>query len=132
MDNSKVPEIMLDTDAMAWQPLSEGIGFKVLRVSPETGTWTVLLNCAKGSSFAPHYHHGAGEYYVIKGRMDYRMGTAKTADYGYEPLGAYHESTSFSEDTVLLFTNHGPVAFVGPDQSIVGILDWKFFADRAA
>lgn len=125
-------DILCNTDRMAWIPFGEGISYKVLRTSAETGVWTVLFKCAKGSSFAPHFHHGAGEYLMLKGVMDYRAGVARAGDYGYEPLGVYHEKTVFLEDSELWFSNHGPVAFVNPDKSILMMLDWKFFADRQA
>ncbi|MFC3227676.1 2,4'-dihydroxyacetophenone dioxygenase family protein [Marinibaculum pumilum] len=125
-------DILCRADDIAWIGFAPGIDYKVLRTSAETGTWTVMFRCAKGTEFPPHYHHGAGEYLMTKGVMDYRAGTAKAGDYGYEPLGVYHESTRFLEDSELLFTNHGPVAFVNPDMSIQMLLDWKFFADAAA
>lgn len=68
---------------------------------------------------------------MLKGAMEYRAGRAVAGDYGYEPLGVFHESTRFTEDTELLFTNHGPVAFVNDDGSVAMMLDWKFFADKA-
>ncbi len=63
---------------------------------------------------------------MFKGVMDYRMGTARAGDYGYEPLGVYHENTSFIEDTELFFTNYGPIAFLNEDKSVKFLLDWKF------
>src|SRR5262252_8270769 len=63
----------------------------------ETGHWTVLLKCAKGSGIPRHEHLGAGEYYVISGKMEVRGGvenggiTAITGDYGYEPNGVIHD-----------------------------------------
>jgi len=126
------PDILCATDQLSWVPFSNGISYKILRVSAETGTWTVLFKCDKGSSFAPHFHHGAGEYLMLKGTMDYRAGVAKAGDYGYEPLGVYHERTVFPEDSVLWFSNHGPIAFMNPDKSIAMMLDWKFFADKQA
>jgi acetylacetone-cleaving enzyme len=56
---------------------------------------------------------GAGEYYVISGKMEVRGGvenggiTAITGDYGYEPNGVIHDMTNFPEDTILYFTNFG-------------------------
>lgn len=125
-------ELMLDTNRMEWINFCEGIDYKILRTSSETGLWTVLFRCAKGSSFAPHLHYGAGEFFVLKGSMNYRMGGAKTGDYGYEPLGVFHEHTVFPEDTELWFTNYGPLAFTNPDGSVKMLLDWKFFADQQA
>ncbi len=121
-------EILLDPGTLEWQPLVDGIDVKLLRASEETGTWTVLLNCKAGSSFARHKHLGAGEYYVVSGRMQYRVGEAKTGDYGYEPLGVIHDNTFFPEDTLLLFTNHGPVVFIDDDDEVTGILNHEVLA----
>lgn len=123
-------EIMLDTSRMNWINFADGIDYKILRTSAESGLWSVIFRCAKGACFAPHLHYGAGEHFVLKGAMDYRMGSAKTGDYGYEPLGVFHDETSFPEYTELLFTNHGPIAFTNPDGSVKMLLDWKFFADQ--
>lgn len=131
MTQDNTLEKMIHTRDMAWINFAPGIDFKVLRTSSETGTWTVLFKCAQGAAFPAHFHHGAGEYLMISGAISYRMDTALAGDYGYEPLGAYHELTTFDEDSELLFTNHGPVAFVGEDNQITMLLDWKYFADKA-
>lgn len=117
-------EILKDCNSLSWVPMIEGIDFKLLRVSEQTGVWTVLFRCQAGSHFPIHQHHGAGEYYVINGRMQYVAGEAVTGCYGYEPLGAIHEKTLFPEYTELLFTNHGPVAFLNDDGSIKQMLDY--------
>ena len=117
---------------MPWIPFGEGIDYKILRTSAETGDWTVLFRGEKGATFAPHVHYGAGEYLMLKGAIEYRMGIARAGDYGYEPLGVFHEHTTFLEDSELWFTNHGPIAFVDADMNTIMILDWKFFADQQA
>lgn len=117
-------ELLTRVDDLPWVPMIEGIDFKLLRVSPEMGTWTVILRCVKGSSFPAHKHFGAGEYYVIKGEMRYRAGTARTGDYGYEPIGVIHEGTDFTEYTELLFTNHGPVLFLDEGGQFSDALDY--------
>ncbi|MEM1417945.1 MAG: 2,4'-dihydroxyacetophenone dioxygenase family protein [Myxococcota bacterium] len=132
MNAENPPDILCRTAELDWIEFGDGIAYKVLRTSAETGTWTVLFRCAAGSGFPPHFHHGAGEYLMLRGAMEYRAGRAVAGDYGYEPLGVFHESTTFVEDTELLFTNHGPVAFVNPDGSIALMLDWRFFADKQA
>jgi anti-sigma factor ChrR (cupin superfamily) len=125
-------ETLLRTSDMPWIKFSDGIDYKILRTSAESGVWTVLFRCAKGSSFSRHVHYGAGEYFILKGVMDYRMGVAKAGDYGYEPLGVTHDHTAFVEDTELYFTNYGPIVFTNDDGSAQFILDWKFFADQQA
>lgn len=132
MNRENPPDLLCRTADLPWIEFGAGISYKVLRTSAETGVWTVIFRCEAGSGFPPHFHHGAGEYLILSGKMDYRAGQAVAGDYGYEPLGVYHESTTFPEDTELLFTNHGPVAFVDGDNNITLMLDWRFFADKQA
>lgn len=128
--NTKVEDIHKESTRMAWESMLEGIDYKLLRLSRETGAWTVIFRCAKGASFPPHYHITPGEYYVIKGKMSYRAGIANTGDYGYEPLGVFHEQTIFEEETELLFTNFGPVAFTNPDGTVSSILGTDYFINK--
>lgn len=116
-------DVLLQTDKLPWVPIGEGIDFRLLRTSKETGTWTVIFRCQEGSSFDRHRHLAAGEYYMIKGRMNYRAGVAVTGDYGYEPLDAVHDCTVFEEYTELLFTNHGPVVYIDDDDQVTAVLD---------
>ena len=116
-------ELLVPSETLPWIPIVEGIDFRLLYASPETGRWTVLFRCQGGSFFPAHRHYGAGEYFVAKGRMEYRMGAASAGTYGYEPLGVIHDMTRFPEYTELLFTNYGPVAFLNADDSVAAILD---------
>ncbi|MBS7668158.1 2,4'-dihydroxyacetophenone dioxygenase family protein [Croceicoccus gelatinilyticus] len=118
-----IDECLVPKEDRKWLPLAEGIDIQVLFSSNETGRWTVLIRGQEGASFARHKHYGAGEYYVVKGRMDYRMGSAVEGTYGYEPLGAIHEETTFTEYTELYFSNFGPVLFLDDDDNVISILD---------
>ncbi len=104
-------EILLETGAMDWQQMGEGVGIKVLRVSEETGQWTALIRMAAGSTFAAHKHLGAADGMVLEGCLEYRVGTAPAGSYLFEPLGAVHEATTCSTDTLLYFNVYGPIAF---------------------
>ncbi|MFC3053326.1 2,4'-dihydroxyacetophenone dioxygenase family protein [Kordiimonas pumila] len=126
------PEILLKTADLPWVPIIEGIDFKLLRASSETGTWSVIFKAKKGSFFPAHKHFGAGEYLMLKGRMEYRVGVAVEGDYGYEPIDSIHEMTTFTEDSELLFTNHGVVLFLNEDGTYGEALDYKYVADLAA
>lgn len=126
------------TRELKWAPISEGISFKVLRVSPETGTWTVIFKAEAGSSFARHRHLAAGEYFVISGKMELRGGvqaggtTALPGDYGWEPVSVLHDQTHFPEETELLFTNHGAVLFLDENDKTTFVLDWEAVQSIAA
>ncbi len=106
-----------------WTVFQPGIDFRLLFTSAETGRFTLLLRCRPGTALPAHRHLGAGEYFVVKGRMEYRMGTAEEGSYGYEPIGAVHELTSFPVYTELFFTNHGAIAFLDDQGGIAMILD---------
>lgn len=131
-NNTQFRDVYVHCDALPWipDPYSKGIYLKVLRTSPETGAWTVLFKCEKGSAFARHQHLGAGEYFMISGKGEVRGGvqnggiTAYPGDYGYEPSGVIHDSTCFPEDSVFLFTNHGPIKFIDDDDNTLLVLDW--------
>jgi anti-sigma factor ChrR (cupin superfamily) len=125
-------EVLVSIEQLAWVPILPGIDFRLLFASGETGRWTVLFRCQAGSSFPAHRHYGAGEYFVVKGLMQYRMGSAPAGTYGYEPLGVVHELTSFPEYTELLFTNYGPVAFLNEDGSVSSLLDHAALENLAA
>src|SRR5690606_16469178 len=116
-------ELLLPYTSLPWHPLDKGIDFQHLYSSLETGRWTVLLRCQPDSVFGKHKHLGAGEYYVVKGAMEYRMGRAEVGTYGYEPIGVIHERTHFPEYTELFFTNYGPVVFLDEAGSVASVLD---------
>jgi len=125
-------EVLLPVAEISWVSILPGIDFRLLFTSGETGRWTVLLRCQPGSFLPSHRHYGAGEFFVVKGRMEYRSGSAKAGTYGYEPLGSLHELTQFPEYTELLFTNYGPVAFLNEDGSVSSMLDNTTFEQLAA
>ena len=136
-------EILVQTDDLDWQVMGEGVGIKILRVSEETGQWTGLIRMEAGATFAAHKHLGAADGYIVKGCLEYRVGSAETGSYLYEPLGAVHEATTCSEETVILFTAYGPIVFRAEDGSVTQILSYEtalalregakehFTADRA-
>lgn len=122
-------ERLLPPEDARWHNLVEGIDFRLLFASAETGRWTVLLRCQPGSAFKRHRHLGAGEYFVVKGRMEYRMGAATEGTYGYEPLEAIHDHTSFPEYTELYFTNYGAVVFLGEKDEVIAVLNHRTLLD---
>lgn len=125
-------ETLITPEDAKWHNLQEGIDFRLYFASQETGRWTVLLRCQAGSSFGRHRHLAAGEYFVVKGRMEYRMGEATEGTYGYEPLDAIHDHTHFPEYTELYFTNYGAVVFLDDEDNVTSILDHSILSEIAA
>ena len=118
-----------------WLVFGGGIDLKILRTSQETGAWSVLFRCAKGSSFAAHRHLAGGEYLMLKGTMEVRGGvekggiTARAGDYGYEPNGVLHAETYFPEDSELYFTNNVAIQFLTPDHKPDFVLDYALLEE---
>jgi anti-sigma factor ChrR (cupin superfamily) len=118
-------DLLVRCKDLPWHELGPGTWFKLLRVSEETGVWTSLVKMNVGARFSPHKHLGAAEFYMIKGSFDYRAGTAKEGDYGYEPLGAIHGATTCVEETEFIITTYGPIAFLNEDGSVQTVYDFS-------
>jgi quercetin dioxygenase-like cupin family protein len=121
----------VSSTSLNWAPFVPGIFLKLLRVCPETGTWTVLIKADAGASFPRHRHLAAGEYFMLSGKMEVRGGvekggiTALPGDYGWEPVSIVHDHTEFPEPTEMLFTNHGAVVFIDDNDQPTSVLDWE-------
>ena len=122
--NNGPQDLLVRCKDMPWHTLGPGTYFKLLRVSEETGTWTSLVKMEAGSRFAAHKHLGAAEFFVLKGAFEYRAGTAKAGDYGYEPLGAVHGATTCTIESEYVITTYGPIAFLNEDGSLQMVYDF--------
>ena len=124
-------DLFVSNEGSPWLPLVQGICFRVLRISTETGHTTVLFRIPAGTRYPRHKHLGGAEYYMVSGRMELRGGaenggvTAVAGDYGYEACGAVHDETYFPEETILYFSRYGPSATIDDDGKIVSVLDWQ-------
>jgi hypothetical protein len=123
----------IQMDEMDWVPFPEAlcsgpIRWKLLRVSPEMGSWTAIYDCPAGSSFAKHIHMGPGEYFLTRGKMHVRGGsdeggsTAIAPCYGYEGCNAQHDHTEFSEDSEFYMTFLGPLNFIDDDGNTIALV----------
>lgn len=103
----------------------EGNRIKVLRISEETGSYSLLIHARAGTVNQAHVHSGPADFYILQGRLEYRLGEAKAGDWMYEPAGAVHDATTATEDTLYLANVHGPVIFHKPDGSLDYVQDWR-------
>ena len=115
-------DILIHCDEIPWTRVYEGVWIKDLRSCDVTGQWTQLLKMDAGAVLPAHFHLGAGEFFVVKGEFVYRGGTARTGDYGYEPLGALHEQPRAAAETVLFYVGYGPLALLNPDGTVKGVM----------
>ena len=104
----KLADEYLQVDQMEWEDFAEdfqtgGVQWKLLHVSPEIGSWTVVFRCPAGSTFAPHVHHGPGEGYVFKGEIEVRGGERMGGTTGPRERiylrGRWRDTRSHDDDT---------------------------------
>ncbi len=115
-------------DDLPWIALGtglEGNKIKVLRISEETGAYSLLVWAPKGTVNQAHIHSGPADFYIIEGVLEYRAGVARTGDWMYEPAGARHDATTHIEDTLYLANVYGPLIFEKEDGSIDYVQDWR-------
>jgi len=122
---------LVRTRERAWIDMGGGNQVIVLRVSRETGFFSLLIKAPAGQVNQPHTHIGPADFYVISGGFDYRGGSAREGDWVYEPAGAVHEATTHPMDTIYLANSYGPVAFHGRNGGYAGIFDWRTIAKLA-
>jgi hypothetical protein len=127
----------IDTRAVPWLTLeaSPDVGLKILRVSEETGTSQTIVR--HNGVAGPHYHLGAADFMVLKGRIGYRAGPQEGYGPGvwfFEPAGARHEATQRIGDEDLIYTanGYGPLQFdEGPGTPIAAVVSWMTFKGMA-
>ena len=123
-------------DQLKWYPLPEGfvsghVMWKRLHVSPNAGSWTVMFQAPKDSSFAGHIHSGPGEYFLTKGKVEVRGGeeeggvSATGPRPGYEACNARHDKTLILEDSEIYMTFQGPLQLLDDKGRTQGVLGWE-------
>ena len=87
---------------------------------------TIKTGCRLGNN------NEIGEGAVLGGRAQHARGgaqnggiTAYAGDYGFEPNGVIHDHTEFPEESILYFTNNGPIKFIDDNNNTVFVLDWQ-------
>lgn len=130
----------VDTNKLPWIELPQmpGCSMKPLRVSNETGAFTVLIKMTKGTSQPTLVHLGAADNYILSGKLSYKngpmAGSIGPGVWSYTPAGAKMEGTYAEEDTEYLATFYGPIAFLGADgksvQELLTGFDVKAVAKR--
>jgi acetylacetone-cleaving enzyme len=124
----KLTDEYMQVNEIEWEDFCEefqsgGVQWKLLHVSPEAGSWTVMFRCPAGSTFAPHVHHGPAEGYIFTGEIEIRGGekaggaTGRAGGYLYEAAGAIHDRTTMTSETVFLLQMAGPVGWKLEDGS---------------
>lgn len=127
----------IDTRSVPWLtfPASPDVGLKLLRISEETGTSSMIVR-HKGVA-GPHYHLAPADFMILSGRIGYRAGPPEGYGPGvwfFEPAGARHEATQQlgEEDLIYTANGYGPLQFDdGPGTPITAVMSWMVYKDMA-
>jgi len=127
----------VDTNALPWivNPESPDIGLKIMRISAETGTVSMIVR--QNGQAPPHYHLGPADFFITSGRIGYRTGPPEgygPGTYMYEPAGARHEATQRVTDEDLIYTAnvYGPIQFdSGVGTPVLQVLSWMQYLEAA-
>lgn len=120
----------VDTKQVPWGilPTLPNIGLKILRVSEDNGTVSLIVRHTGVAG--GHTHLGSSDFLVLNGYIGYRAGPPEGYGPGvwfFEPSGARHEATqSVGEDELIYTANvYGPLVFdEGKGTPITAVLSW--------
>eukprot|EP00929_Paragymnodinium_shiwhaense_P117819 TRINITY_DN8907_c0_g1_i5.p1 TRINITY_DN8907_c0_g1~~TRINITY_DN8907_c0_g1_i5.p1 ORF type:complete len:311 (+),score=14.35 TRINITY_DN8907_c0_g1_i5:511-1443(+) len=132
----------IDTTRLPWivDPRTPQVAIKILRVSAETGTTSLLVRQDHLGSIGeglPHCHLGPADLFLLEGNVRYGAGTKSSygpGTYIWEPAGSRHETKErVVEDHLLYMSNiHGPLAFDnGVGTPVVSVVSWMTYAQIA-
>lgn len=114
----------------SWRPLAPGIAMQILRMSPETGQFTVIIRADSGSVLPRHRHLAPAEIYILSGNGTHpQSGRFSKDDYIYEKPGALHEAVVFDEPVQLLMVSYGPSAFLDDRDQVQFFMDVQMLAE---
>eukprot|EP00933_Yihiella_yeosuensis_P041618 TRINITY_DN36005_c0_g1_i1.p1 TRINITY_DN36005_c0_g1~~TRINITY_DN36005_c0_g1_i1.p1 ORF type:complete len:480 (-),score=108.73 TRINITY_DN36005_c0_g1_i1:245-1684(-) len=126
----------VDTNKLPWivNPESPDIAIKIMRISSETGTTSMIVK--QNGQAPPHYHLGPADFFILNGRIGYRAGPPEgfgPGTYMLEPAGARHESTQPVEKDLVYTANvWGPIAFdSGVGTPVTMVLSWMTYLEGA-
>lgn len=115
-----------------WKPwVMEGVQYKLMSVDPRHGGFTCMLKVEPGVVAPVHQHLGGIEVLVTSGSICYTdEDVGRSGDYIFEPAGDIHRPVS-RDGCELFCVFYGPIAGLGEDGAIVGVVDGKTMLSMA-
>lgn len=109
---------------LKWLPLAPKVSIKLVKLSPETGAYTVIVRAEAGGVLPRHRHVESAEIFIIRGSGGHpQTGTFAEGDYISEQKGATHDPLVFEREVELLMISSGPSVFLGDDGSDLYMMD---------
>lgn len=123
-------------EELPWHPFtpySDDVQLKILHVDLIKSETQMLLRAPGGASLGVHDHFGRVLVYTIKGQWRYEEHewVSGPGDFVYEVANSRHTFIAEpGEDVELFITVEGPIAFLGPDDEVLGMEHAHSFAER--
>ncbi|KAL0934392.1 cupin conserved barrel [Colletotrichum truncatum] len=109
---------------LKWHPLASKVWIKLVKLSPETGTYTVIIRAEKGGVLPRHRHIESAEIYVLRGDGNHpQTGHFAQGDFVSERKGAIHDPLVFEEEVEMLMMSNGPSAFIDDEGRDLFLMD---------
>ncbi|KAF3801511.1 hypothetical protein GCG54_00014726 [Colletotrichum gloeosporioides] len=109
---------------LRWLPLAPKVWIKLVKLSPETGSYTVIVRAEKGGVLPRHRHIESAEIYVIRGDGNHpQTGHFTQGDYVSERKGAVHDPLIFEDEVEMLMMSNGPSAFIDDEGHDLFLMD---------
>ena len=122
-DNVAIPEdVIVPAGDLPWVNLIDGVDFKMINWDQASGYYVLLLKLAAGTAIPRHKHITPSEYYVLKGRMEYRAGAVTADTWGLEPAGAVHDNTTWTQQSIVLYRS-GPTLSLDENDNVLAVYD---------
>lgn len=118
----------VDTNALPWidMPQMPGCAMKPLRVSRETGAFTLIIKMKAGTTQPTHVLLGACDTFILSGKLANPKGPSAgemgPGVWGYAPAGVTVEGNTAIEDTEYLTTFYSGAAFLNQTGSVADLL----------
>lgn len=109
---------------LRWLPLAPKVWIKLVKLSPGTGSYTVIVRAEKGGVLPRHRHIESAEIYVIRGNGKHpQTGHFAQGDYVSERKGAVHDPLVFEDEVEMLMMSNGPSAFIDDEGRDLFLMD---------
>lgn len=109
---------------LKWLPLASNVWIKLVKISTETGAYTVIVRAERRGVLPRHRHIESAEIYVIRGDGKHpQTGHFAQGDYISEQKGAVHDQLVFEEEVEMLMMSNGPSMFIDDEGRGLFLMD---------
>ena len=120
----------IDTNAMPWISIKDvkGLHVKPIRVSPESGMFSLIYKLDKGCSFPSSVYLGGMDMLVLSGQLSYfqddKESVLAPGTWGFIAANSKVNSITAIEDTEVLANFYSALALLKDDGSILSF-NWN-------